>query len=193
MEGRSGRSPSGTFLGPPSARAETHGGVAGGHGLGSSRVLEARAIPRVSAANGHEEMRCRGESPAAGIGANHRSLPPAPTSGCLGRASPGKEQESDYPEAPIHSLQILEVRQYETLTGGIEEVGDCDGMMGARDLFWAIHGGAVVHTGGTTENEVVAIKNELAESFDESYDPAAGIVRGAIVACVFRKNDSSNR
>merc|ERR1712194_650280 len=68
-----------------------------------------------------------------------------------------QELESEDRMAPIHALEIVEIRQYETLTGEIilptaspnsntshhehsvgVGVADADGMKGARDLFWAI-------------------------------------------------------
>jgi hypothetical protein len=102
-----------------------------------------------------------------------------------------QQQAAQKQEAPIHSLEIMEIRQYETLTGGNNENenGEGDGMKGARDLFWAIHGGAVVTTGGANDDEVVAIQNRLIETFDESYDPRTGIVKGNFIACVFRKKN----
>lgn len=97
-----------------------------------------------------------------------------------------QRQETQNPEASIHSLEIVDIRQYETLTGGTEK-SNGDGMKGARELFWAIHGGSVVNAGGAMEDEVFAIKNRLVETFDESYDPTMGIVKGNFIACVFRK------
>ena len=99
-----------------------------------------------------------------------------------------QQQEGQTAEAPIHSLEIIDIRKYETLTGGIGK-GNDDGMKGARDLFWDIHGGAVVNTGGAVEEEVLAIKKCLAQTFDESFDPATGVVKGNFIACVFRKKN----
>jgi hypothetical protein len=100
-----------------------------------------------------------------------------------------QQQEAQNQEAPIHSLEIIDIRQYETLTGGGNENENGDGMKGARDLFWAMHGGAVVNTGGANDDEVLAIKNRLVETFDESYDLTTGIVKGNFIACVFRKKN----
>jgi hypothetical protein len=99
-----------------------------------------------------------------------------------------QHQEAQNKEAPIHFLEIVDIRQYETLTGRIESKS-CDGMKGVRDLFWSIHGGAVVNAGGATEDEVLAIKRHLVASFDESYNSKTGVVKGDFIACVFRKND----
>ncbi len=90
------------------------------------------------------------------------------------------------PEDSIHSLEMIDIRQYETLTGTIEN-NDGYGLKGARELFWAIHGGAVVNAGGATEKEVLAIKNRLEGCFDESYDQREGVVKGNFVACILRK------
>ena len=99
-----------------------------------------------------------------------------------------QQQEAQNQDDPIHAIEIMEIRKYETLTGG-KENGEGDGMKGARDLFWAIHGGAIVNTGGANDDEVVAIQNCLVETFDESYDSTTGIVKGNFIACVFRKKN----
>jgi len=102
-----------------------------------------------------------------------------------------QRQKSHNGEHPIHAMKIVDIRQYATLTGsgGIESCNDKDGMRGARELFWAIHEGAVVNVRGATKDEVSAIKNSLVESFDESYDPTTGLVEGSFIACVIRKEN----
>ena len=100
-----------------------------------------------------------------------------------------RETASEDPGDPVHALELLEVRSYECPFG---DGGGGNGMEGARDLFWAIHGGAVVHTGGATEDEVEAIRNQLVRSFDESYDAVMGTVPVTFVACVFRKSPAGS-
>jgi len=109
------------------------------------------------------------------------------------------QREEEDKNAPIHFLEVVELKQYETPTGGNSSNNDnvrsgndndkanAGGMKGARNLFWAIHGGSVVNAGGATDAEVQSILDRLIESFDECYDPNKGIVRGNFIACVFRK------
>eukprot|EP00533_Pseudo-nitzschia_delicatissima_P006833 CAMPEP_0116083058 /NCGR_PEP_ID=MMETSP0327-20121206/3066_1 /TAXON_ID=44447 /ORGANISM="Pseudo-nitzschia delicatissima, Strain B596" /LENGTH=391 /DNA_ID=CAMNT_0003573911 /DNA_START=266 /DNA_END=1441 /DNA_ORIENTATION=- len=99
-----------------------------------------------------------------------------------------QQHQLQNPGDPIHSLKIMDIRQYETLTGAIER-SNVDGMKGARELFWAIHGGAVVNAGWASEKEVLAIQDRLVQFFDESYDPHTGVVKGNFIACVFRKQN----
>jgi len=98
-----------------------------------------------------------------------------------------QQQQLQNPKDPIHSLEMIDIRQYETLTGSVEN-NNGDAMKGARELFWAIHGGAVVNAGGASEKEVLAIQNRLVECFNESYDQQKGVVKGNFIACVLRKN-----
>ena len=95
-----------------------------------------------------------------------------------------QEQDSD-----ANRLEMIKLRHYETLTGGHDTKNNKQGMEAAKDLFWAIHGGSIVHTSGVTPEEVESIQAKLADTFEESYDPDAGIVKGNFIACVFRKKE----
>ena len=93
---------------------------------------------------------------------------------------------------PIHALELAELRKYETLTGGGDSNGSSSSSMldGARELFWAIHGGTIQHIGGANDDEMQTIQNRLIHTFDETYNSQTGLVKGNFIAAVFRKGDA---
>eukprot|EP00536_Pseudo-nitzschia_multiseries_P009385 jgi/Psemu1/288426/fgenesh1_pg.260_\ len=95
-----------------------------------------------------------------------------------------KKQDSD-----ANRLRIIKLRHYETLIGDHDIEQNKSGMKAAKDLFWAIHGGSVIHTSGATPSEVHSIRIKLADAFEEFYDPDTGVVKIHFIACVFRKEE----
>jgi hypothetical protein len=102
----------------------------------------------------------------------------------------------DSPNENSNLLEIINIRQYETITGGSggttcndndDSSNSNSPLDGVRKLFWAIHGGSVVNTGRATSDEVIEIQKELKIVFNECFDNETGIVRGNFIACVFRK------
>jgi hypothetical protein len=78
-------------------------------------------------------------------------------------------------------LELVDVRSYETITGG----GGEENLDGPFQLFWAIHSGAV-KAANPTNNELDYIEKETRQVFDELYDSFEGI-SGTFLACVIKR------